>query len=189
MSYLRTSNRRIVIDGNIGSGKTTQLKRLSENQGIHVQCEPIHDWPLSLFYEDKQRWAFLLQMTILKSFLENDAVVWERSPESSREVFWKMLMKSGTGVKEEDAIYSYFYDTYSWTPDVHIYIRTEPEECFRRLSSRLQEGDTKIDLDYIKQVHTYYEDYINSKNSVLIIDGNKPPDEIHEEIIRALRDV
>lgn len=176
--------RRIVIDGNIGSGKTTQLNILSK-LGFQVHCEPIHEWPLDLFYKDKDRWAFLLQMSILKSFLDKDGLIWERSPESSREVFWKML---GRGTPEEERIYKYFYEKYSWSPDVHIYIRTDPEVCLDRITSRQQTGDTRIDLEYLQTVHMYYEEYIMSKSThVHIIDGNNSsPEEIHAEILRCI---
>ena len=55
---------KIVIDGNIGVGKSTQL-RLLEQVGYKVYREPIDDWSLELFYKDQSRWAFLLQMQIL----------------------------------------------------------------------------------------------------------------------------
>lgn len=179
---------RIVIDGNIGSGKSTQLKMLSV-EGYTVQCEPIHEWPLKLFYEDSDRWAFLLQMTILKTFNDpkQETIIWERSPESSKEVFWKILSKT----KEEDDVYSYFYAQCGWVPDVHVYIRTNPETCLDRISSRHQEGDVKISRDYLQKVHDSYERYIESKgDSVTVIDGNKSPEEIHSEIVRCIsRDV
>ena len=53
-----------VIDGNIGCGKTTQLKIL-ENIGFNVRYEPIEDWPLDLFYSDMERWGFLFQIVVL----------------------------------------------------------------------------------------------------------------------------
>jgi deoxyadenosine/deoxycytidine kinase len=48
---------RVVIDGNIGSGKTTQLGLL-EKKGYMVRREAIHDWTLDEFYADPARWAF-----------------------------------------------------------------------------------------------------------------------------------
>lgn len=176
---------RIVIDGNIGSGKTTQLK-LFAKQGISVQCEPIQEWPLEKFYSDKSRWAFLLQMSILESFVKNDADVWERSPESSKEVFWKMLRNKGIGTDEEDSVYSFFYKQNAWRPDIHVYVRTSPEVCFKRISDRCQKGDAKISLEYLKEVHKYYEEYIcNCKSSVIVIDGNQTPEKIQDDIRNA----
>lgn len=177
--------KRIVIDGNIGSGKTTQLK-LFEKSGLSVQCEPIQEWPLEKFYSDKNRWAFLLQMAILKSFVKNEAHVWERSPESSKEVFWKMLRSKNIGTDEEDAVYNFFYDQNAWKPDIHVYIRTSPEECYKRISERYQEGDAKITLEYLQEVHKYYDDYIcNCNSSVIIIDGNQSTEKIQEDIRNA----
>lgn len=176
-------NLRIVIDGNIGSGKTTQLKMFSD-EGFNVQCEPIDEWPLREFYDDKNRWAFLLQMSILRSFVKTplSGGVWERSPESSRDVFWRMLRNEGIGTEDEDLVYRFFYEQNAWKPDVHVYIRTSPEECFRRLALRHQTGDSKIDLDYLQKVHEYYEEYVSNSNSVIIIDGNQTPEKIHEDI-------
>lgn len=178
-----SSRTRVVIDGNIGSGKTTQLKLLS-NAGLNVKCEPIHEWPLREFYEDKSRWAFLLQMSILKSFVsdEDGADVWERSPESSREVFWKMLRSHDIGTEEEELVYNFFYDRNAWQPDIHMYIRTSPEECYRRLKSRKQTGDCEITLEYLREVHEYYERYVASKPNVIIIDGHQSTQKIQEDI-------
>lgn len=177
--------KRIVIDGNIGSGKTTQLK-LFAKEGISVQCEPIQEWPLEKFYNDKSRWAFLLQMTILQSFVKNEASIWERSPESSKEVFWKMLRNKGIGTDEENSVYSFFYEQNAWKPDIHVYIRTSPEICFRRISDRCQEGDAKISREYLEEVHKYYEEYICNCNSpVIIVDGNQTPEKIQDDIRNA----
>jgi deoxyadenosine/deoxycytidine kinase len=174
-----------VIDGNIGSGKSTQLKMFMA-EGYSVKCEPIHEWPLKDFYEDKRRWSFLLQMSILASFLkEDDVKIWERSPESSRDVFWKMLRDEGIGTDEEELVYNFFYTRNSWKPDVHVYIRTDPVVCFERISKRVQEGDSKITLDYIKRVHEYYEAYISTKQNLIIIDGDRSPENIHEDIKNA----
>jgi deoxyadenosine/deoxycytidine kinase len=178
---MKSHSYRVVIDGNIGSGKTTQMKLLSKE--YKTRCEPIEDWPLEEFYKDKNRWAFLLQMTILRSFVEDlHTQIWERSPESSKCVFWKMLRDNGIGTDDEDSVYSFFYDRNAWSPDVHVYIRTSPEKCYERIQKRHQEGDSSISLEYLKQVHKYYEDYISSKNNVIVIDGEGTPEKIQDDI-------
>ncbi len=178
---------RVVIDGNIGSGKSTQLKLLKE-LGHSVYSEPIHEWPLELFYKDKSRWGFLLQMSILKSFMSvpKDGF-FERSPESSKKVFWRMLRDEGTCTQEEEDVYFHYYDTCSWKPDVRVYIRTTPEECFNRIQSRHQEGDCSISLEYLQDVHRYYEDYTKDDETVITIDGNKNPEEILRCILSAVQ--
>ena len=86
---------KVVIDGNIGSGKTTQLDLL-EKKGWKVRREPIETWPLELFYSDKSRWALVLQLRILQTLRPvdtKDIVVYERCLLSTRHVFWEYLLQ------------------------------------------------------------------------------------------------
>ena len=98
---------RVVIDGNIGSGKTTQLGLL-EKKGYTVRREAIHDWPLDEFYTDPARWAFLLHMNILLSNQPGEGVqLVERSLLSSRWVFWEVLKKEGKEHDENPVIHPF----------------------------------------------------------------------------------
>jgi deoxyadenosine/deoxycytidine kinase len=63
---------KIVIDGNIGAGKTTQLNFL-KNMGARVFKEPIEEWPLKEFYEDPKRGIFPLQMAVLRTVCDQGA--------------------------------------------------------------------------------------------------------------------
>jgi deoxyadenosine/deoxycytidine kinase len=172
---------RVVIDGNIASGKSTQIELLKSE--YKVLSERIQDWPLDLFYKDQSRWAFLLQFSILKSFSVNkDSYdVFERSPESSRDVFWKMLVTDEIVTHEEDHIYRYFWGLNGWVPDVYIYILTPPEVCFERLTKRHQDGDSIITLGYLQKIHMYYTDYMQQKK-IYVIDGTLDPHEINKKI-------
>jgi len=174
---------RIVIDGNIASGKSTQFDLL-DKAGYSVLSERIYDWPLELFYSDQKRWALLLQFSILKSFHshKDDAIIFERSPESSKDVFWKMFVEDGTVTSEEDTIYKYFWDIHGWSPDVYIYILTPPDVCYQRLQSRHQDGDSHITLDYLQKVGNYYLNYIRRKKTVYIIDGTLTAEKINNKI-------
>jgi len=175
-----------VIDGNVCSGKTTQCNILRAI-GYSVLSERIQDWPLKLFYSNKQRWALLLQFSILKSF-QKVSKIYERSPESSKCVFWKMLFDDDIINDDENDIYSYYWGHLGWSPDVHIYIDTPPEICYSRLKFRFQEGDVDISLDYLKQIDKYYKEYIATKKNVFVIDGTQDTDTIHEKIKNIILD-
>lgn len=175
------NKRRVCIDGNIGSGKSTQVQKIAG-----ALSEPIDEWPLELFYKDSKRWGFLLQMSILRSFMDMPSnVICERSPESSVRVFWKMLREECTVTEEEDKICRFFYERYGWSPDIHIYIRTSPETCFKRLESRRQVGDSNVTLEYLKKIHMYYESYVSQRTSH-VIDGELDPEIISQQIKQIL---
>lgn len=178
-------NGRIVIDGNIGSGKSTQVKLL-EQEGFTVLTEQIDDWPLEDFYKDPTRFALPLQLAVLKSFQKPGVQIYERSPESSREVFWKMLLDDGTVNVEDDKKYREAYKLSGWYPDVHIYIDTPPQVCFERLKSRKQIGDYSISLEYIKKIDMYYKIYTMA-GCAHRIDGRLTPTQILEQILWVIR--
>ncbi len=179
---------RVSIDGNIGSGKTTQLKLLEK---IHIvtRREPIEEWPLERFYSDPKRWGFLLQMSVLASFADpriGEPDIWERSPESSREIFWR-----GGSCPEEDEVYARNYSIIGWEPDIVVYLKTDPDECYERCLSRHQTGDTSVTREYIHELHNRYERYVTSRPHVYTIDGSssRTPEEIHVDIVECLLDV
>ncbi len=180
---------KIVVDGNIGAGKSTQLCLL-ESAGYHVKREPIDEWSLDLFYADPSRWALLLQMQILNSFTcESEGTVYERCPLSSNYVFWKNLVNNGVVTTPEDGIYQKYYEKMSWLPDLYIYLETTPEYVYERIQRRHQAGDSKITLDYLRELHTLYCNFLSSvrcKVRPVVVSG-RTPEEIHREIISIIR--
>jgi hypothetical protein len=180
---------RIVIDGNIGSGKTTQLDLL-EKKGWYVKREPIDDWPLEKFYKDPKKWAFYFHMIILKTLRPirtSRPVIYERCLLSSRWVFWPILMRTQDISKEEDQIYSKFYDDYVWYPDLYIYLSKNPEKAYEHIQKRGQAGDTGVTLEYLKELDSEYKNLIMSVPCrVIVINAERSPEEIHDEICRHL---
>jgi len=171
---------KIVVDGNIGSGKTTQLDIL-EKDGWTVKREPIDKWPLDLYYSDPKRWGFLFQIIILQTLTCDDSkkIVYERSPISSRDVFWKIMEKTDV---ENDAYLKQF-DMQAWLPDLYIYIDKSPANCFKHVNNRYQEGDNQITLEYLEKLDENYKCmFDNLKCEKYIIDGNDTIDNINLKI-------
>ena len=184
---------RIVIDGNIGAGKTTQLGLL-EKAGYNVRREAIHDWPLEEFYANPTRWAFLLHTRILLTnqpeTQDCPLVLFERSLASSRWVFWEVLKKDGHVTSKEDETYSALYEKYTWHPDLFIYLDKSPEKCFEHIKGRHQPGDQgAITLEYLQKLDIEYMKMLpNLPCRVLIIDADRPAEKIHDEIYKYLVD-
>ena len=177
---------KIVIDGNIGAGKTTQVTKL-QKLGKMVKKEPIHLWPLELFYSDPQRWGFLFQMVILKTLTpERGTCIYERCPLSSLRVFWEILEKH----PEEDKTYREYYKDYGWSPDVYIYISTPPEICNQRINSRVQDGDSGVSIDYLCDLDSKYMDMYHSLEcKKFIVDGTQSEEIIHKNILKIINDL
>jgi deoxyadenosine/deoxycytidine kinase len=182
---------RVVIDGNIGSGKTTQLGLL-EQKGWKVRREPIDDWPLEEFYKDPKRWAFYFHMVILQTLRPvktSETVVYERSLLSSRWVFWPVLLKKGKVTKQEDETYAKFYEQYAWYPDVYIFLSKDLDLAWEHIQERHQAGDTGVTREYLAELAEEYQKLLRSVPCrVYVVNANRSVEEIHREICRILSD-
>lgn len=174
---------KIVIDGNIGSGKSTQLKLL-ETKGVPVKYEPIEDWPLDMYYSNPTRWGFLFQIIILQTLKTVKGFsVYERSPLSSLNVFWELMSKT----PEEDLAYRRAYDMYAWYPDVYIYINTSPDTCYNHITKRTQDGDSAVDMELLNRLDKQYlKMYEKITCSRYMVDGNKPINEVNDSITKII---
>lgn len=178
----------IVIDGNIGAGKTTQLDLL-EKKGFSVRREPLDAWPLKEFYEDPSRWAFFFHMVLLKTQKPpaSSKVIYERSLYSSRYVFWDVLLEDKIVTQKEDQVYDYFWNKFAWTPSLFIYLNKDPELAFKHIQNRNQDGDTGVSLDYLYKLDAKYRHLIlKIPCKVLVINANRSAEEIHQEIYKYL---
>lgn len=180
---------KIVIDGNIGSGKTTQLGLL-EKKGWNVRREPIDKWPLEEFYKDPKRWAFYFHMVILQTLRPlktNEHVIYERSLMSSRWVFWPVLKRKGFVTDKEDHTYSQFYDQFSWFPDIYIFLSKKKELAWEHVQKRGQAGDTGVSLKYLEELENEYQKLIKSVPCrVYIVNANQSVEKVHEDICNIL---
>ena len=179
---------KIVVDGTIGAGKTTQLNMLAQ-KGYAVHREPIDEWPLDEFYKDPSRWAFYFHMVVILSQKPTLDGIHERSILSSRWVFWNLLAKKGFVTPMEEKTYLQFFEKFKWVPDKYIFLKKTPEKAYEHIQARGQAGDQGVTLDYLKELDIEYLDFLSTISTmctVHIIDAEKTPEEIHQEILRIL---
>ena len=182
---------KIVIDGNIGAGKTTQLDIL-EKKGFRVRREPIDEWPLDLFYKDMARWALTLQLAVMQTHQPvktQDPVVYERSLLSCRYVFWENLKANDYVKAIEDVVHERAYRKYEWFPDIYIYLAIEPEEAFEHVKNRKgQAGDTGVTLEYMRAIDKLYKEMLMKVPCQVHVvkAGGRTPEQIHEDISQIL---
>ena len=177
---------KIVIDGNISSGKSTQLNLL-ENSGYTVRREPIDDWPLELYYSDEERWGLVFQMIVLQTLKTQEGqCIYERCHHSSMNIFWPLMKKH----EIEDRVYRTAFEKSGWGPDVYIFIDKNPELCYEHISKRNQSGDTSVSLDYLKRLDKQYQKMFSELGCLKFrVDGNLPIEKVHEEILKILNQI
>jgi deoxyadenosine/deoxycytidine kinase len=194
----------ISIEGNIGSGKTTLLSKLKEkyanNKNIVFLKEPVDDWAtitdidgvtmLEKFYGNQKEYAFPFQMMAYISRLalfkntikENPGaiIITERSLNTDREVFAKMLYDTGFIELVNYKIYLKWFDTFARDCPISkvIYVNTDPQICFDRIKKRSRTGESTIPLDYLENCHKYHNDMLDATKDTcvckdqIVFDGN-----------------
>jgi len=203
------------IEGNIGSGKSTLVKVLSEKLHhiahtpvIYVQ-EPVSEWNnikdrdgktiLEKFYADQPKYAFSFQMmayisrlALLKRVIKenpNAILITERSVFTDKEVFAKMLYDEGKIEEVNYQIYLKWFDEFIEDIPITglIYINTTPEKSKERVDIRARPGEN-IPLEYLKQCHNYHTKWINNfKKPVSLFDVNI--DFIDSPVIQSLNKI
>jgi len=173
----------IAVAGNIGVGKSTLVKLLSEKLGWTPFYEPVTENPyLADFYEDMQAWGFHSQIYFLMRRLrihrklmdENGSVIQDRSVYEDAEIFAHNLYL-------QDAITARDYHTYRELyqvlveflppPDLVIYLRASISTLLDRITRRDRSYERTISAEYLADLNELYESWVDHFNlcPVLII--------------------
>lgn len=174
--------RLVVIEGNIGAGKTSLANRLGADYNSHLILERFADNPfLPKFYQDPDRFAFPLEMSFLadrytqlkKELIDPDIF----APFIVTDYyFMKSLIFAGNNLSgDEYSLYSQlFHIMYSSLPkpDLYIYLHQDPDNLLINIWNRGREYESAITADYLKKIQTGYFDFFRQEPSmrILVID-------------------
>jgi deoxyadenosine/deoxycytidine kinase len=188
----------ITIEGNIGSGKSTLVAKLSENLREHEDIcflqEPIDIWNsikdensvtvLEKFYAETEKHAFEFQMmayisrlSIMKEAVKSGKykyIITERCVYTDANVFEQMLYDDKKITQTQHIIYrKWFTEFISEFPiSKIIYVKTDPETAFNRVVRRNRLGE-HIPLEYLERCNKYHDNWINYFNiKTLTINAN-----------------
>ena len=185
----------IGIAGNIGSGKTTLTKMLSEHYGWTPKYEAVTYNPyLEDYYGDIHRWSFNLEVYFLtqrfKDILAiNNAegtIIQDRTIFEGVRILVANNYEMGN-LSERD--YNTYMDLFNLmislvkAPDLLIYLKSSVPHLVAQIQKRGREYEKSISLEYLSGLNEKYEKWIeNYDDPILIIDAdnldfaNRPED-------------
>ena len=163
----------LIVEGNIGSGKSTASKQLSKRLGLRLLEEPVDEELLTLFYGDQKRWAFAFQMEMLhRRWATQMSAAAETLINSGYRgacldrsllgdlVFCRALCEAGMIHKKEWQIYLSAVRNMSlvlFPPTILIYLSARPETCLERIHQRNRPQEKGITLEYLQTIHNGYQ--------------------------------
>lgn len=201
---LKNKKHHLIVEGNIGAGKSTFVRILTDFLQAHPVYEPHEKWQnvpngggnlLEAFYKDIKRWAYTFQSyAFVTRVLEQeraekeaayDFLVEERSVYSDRLCFAKNCYEMGLMSELEWSLYkewfSWLVEGYTHKPSGFIYLRVNPETCYKRVKLRSRGEETSVGLDYLEKIHNKHDNWLQHKEElfpflkdvpVLVLDTN-----------------
>ena len=162
----------ITIAGNIGSGKTTLARKLSERLGWHPRFESVQDNPyLKDFYQDMKRWSFPLQVYFLTHrfnthrAIENSHAteIQDRSIYEDAHIFARALFEQKDICPRDYENYINLYQSmvqFLQPPDLMIGLKRSIPKLLERIRQRGRDYEQSIPVDYLTKLNGYYDDWL-----------------------------
>jgi deoxyadenosine/deoxycytidine kinase len=185
------AKRFVALAGNIGAGKTTAAKLISQGFGFELFDEPVIDNRfLRDYYGDMSRWSFTLQLEFLIRRVEHHELihsvrkscVQDRTLYEDPEIFAKYLHGLGHMTNAElDLYYEYFQrlSRHIVRPDKVICFDVPSEEVLlQRIRTRGRAEEKGIGRPFLKGLNGYYAGFpqvLQEKYGVecLVVDVSK----------------
>lgn len=177
----------VVVAGNIGSGKTTLTKKLSERLNWKPYFESVNDNPyLADFYKDMSRWSFPLQVYFLTHRFDTHKTIeltqassiQDRSIYEDANIFARALFEQGNLDRRDYENYLTLYKSmieYLNPPTLMIFLKRSVPKLLERISMRGRDYEQSIPVDYLTRLNDYYYDWYENYNlgKSLIVDTDE----------------
>ena len=164
----------ITIAGNIGVGKSSLVRLLSQRLDWEPFFEPVANNPyLSDFYADMRTWSFHSQTYFLSNRLKvygdllecPNSVILDRSLYEDAEVFARNLYLQGLMTQRDYETYETIYRTllrFLPTPDLVVYLRASVSTLLNRIRHRNRAYEQNISADYLQLLNDSYETWMQN---------------------------
>lgn len=175
----------LVIEGNIGAGKTSLASRLSDEMNARLVLEQFADNPfLPKFYADKEKYSFPLELSFLadrygqikKEVLQPELF---RSLIISDYYFTKSAIFAANTLQEDEyrlfrRLFNIVFETLP-KPDLYVYLYLTVDNLLRNIRKRGREYEQQMEPAYLEKIQAGYFEYFRQVTQfpVLIIDTNQ----------------
>lgn len=163
----------VAIAGNIGAGKSSLTRLLSDYFKWEALYERVDDNPyLTDFYDDMRRWSFNLQVFFLSSRFHQHrrieamphSVVQDRTIYEDAEIFARNLHDMGLMSTRDYENYTELFGimtSYLQPPDLLIYLKASVPTLVRHIQARGREFESTIRIEYLERLNKLYEEWVD----------------------------
>lgn len=174
----------VVIEGNIGAGKTTLATRIADQFNAQLILEHFADNPfLPKFYKEPDKYSFPLELSFLASRYKQ--LKEELVPQDLFKAFTvadyyfmkSLVFAASTLTGDEFNLYrQIFYIIYGSLPkpDIYVYLHLNTDRLIGNIQKRGRIYEKSITKEYLQKIQESYFSFFrqNSENKYLVIDVN-----------------
>jgi deoxyadenosine/deoxycytidine kinase len=201
--------RYVVLDGNIGAGKTTALSGLRA-RGIVAVTEPVDEWcsdfshrgethpsPISLYYNDPSRNSMSFQLHVLTTCVNkfvrafaslgpDQVAVVERDP-FDLALFVEDNVRQNRFSALDHKVFSDLVSSMRGLVRAehvaNVYLRLSPEKCMERIRQRSRDAESAIDVEYVRGLHELHDEKYSSLTVPhIVVDASEAPSSVCDKI-------
>ncbi|MBW6502150.1 MAG: deoxynucleoside kinase [Bacteroidales bacterium] len=183
----------VVIEGNIGAGKTTLAEKIASQYNASLILERFAENPfLPKFYKEPEKYSFQLELSFLASRFKQ--LNEELRPGDLFTTFRvadyyftkSLVFASATLTGDEYNLYrQIFYIIYGSLPkpDIYVYLHLDIERLLQNIRKRGREYEQSITGEYLQKIQDSYFAFFrqNPENRYLILDINNIDFVLNEE--------
>jgi len=175
----------IVIEGNIGAGKTSLAKRIASDYNAKLILEQFADNPfLPKFYKEPDRYSFPLELSFLASRYHQ-----LKEEMGNRDLFqpfivsdyyfMKSLIFAGRTLKDDEynlyrQLFMIIYESLP-KPELFVYLYVDTDRLIQNIKLRGRSYEQEITKEYLDDIQKGYFEFFkqNPKIPFLILDINE----------------
>lgn len=174
----------VVIEGNIGAGKTTLAEKIANQFNARLILEHFEDNPfLPKFYSEPDKYSFPLELSFLASRykqLKEELIPQDlfKAFSIADYYFMKSLVFAASTLNgDEYNLYrQIFYIIYASLPkpDIYVYLHLSPDRLLKNIEKRGRTYEKSITKEYLQKIQDSYFAFFkqNTENKYLVIDIN-----------------
>ncbi len=192
----------LVIEGNIGAGKTTLAKMIAEEFNAQLVLEQFADNPfLPKFYNDQERYSFPLELSFLADrYYQIKKQVFNPDLFHSLVVadyfFAKSAIFAQNTLKDDEyRLFRQIFDIVFESmpkPDLYVYLHADTNQILKNIKTRGRDYEQNISAEYLEKIKDGYFSFFKQITTfpVLVIDINNADfvgnQNVYEELKQAI---
>lgn len=191
----------IGIAGNIGCGKTTLTRMLSQHYGWTPKYESVTYNPyLEDYYKDIERWSYNLETYFLAQRFQDlidinksdDVIIQDRTILEGVHIFVANNKSMGNLSDRDFDTYMHLFNlmmSMVREPDLLIYLKSSVPTLVSQIQKRGREYEKSISIEYLSNLNERYDKWISEyKGKVLVIEADDLDFEHRPEDFAAITD-